>query len=105
MTITQEMLIKEIAAKEDVDIAIVRRIFRALENTLLEHLSSTTPTNPIIVKVLKGLRIECSYIPERTIKRYETLTCKSRIWARPKLTRYFNRKLNPESSEQKAGGN
>jgi len=90
------MLIKEIAEKEDIDIVMVRNMFRTLEHILFIHLSSTSPDANTVVKVLKGLSIECNYIPERTIQRYETITCKPRIWARPKLTRYFNRKLNPE---------
>ena len=94
LTITQDMLIKDIAASEDIDVATIRRIFTALEQTLILRLSSTTQSESTIIKVLNGLSIECNYIPERTIHRYEDITCKARIHARPKLTRYFNRKLN-----------
>jgi len=94
LTITQDMLIKEIARKEDIDTATMRNIFRTLDCTLFEYLSSATPSESILVKILSGLTIECNYVPERTLQRYETITCTSRLWAKPRLTRYFNRKLN-----------
>ncbi|MBQ0036835.1 MAG: hypothetical protein KBT35_07975 [Firmicutes bacterium] len=94
MTITQDELIKEIAIKEDIDVATVRRIFKSAEDNIFDHLSSTTPSENILVKILNGLSIECNYIPEKEIHTYDNILCESRIWAKPKLTRYYNRKLN-----------
>lgn len=100
MTITQEQLIKEISQSEEINIATVRRIFLALEDTIFDHLAGTTDTNPVTIKPLRGLSLECRYIPPRRIRTYHEIECKERIWAKPKITRYYNRKLNEGGSHE-----
>ena len=51
MTITQENLIKKIANKEDIDVATVRDIFKSAEDIIFDYLSSTTPSENIIIKI------------------------------------------------------
>lgn len=94
MTITQENLIKQIADNEDINVATVRSIFKSAENIIFDHLSSTTPSEKTVIKLLDGLSLECSYIPEKQIHTYDDIVCKPRIWTKPKVTRYYNRKLN-----------
>lgn len=94
MIITQDTLIKQIADKEDINVATVREIFKSAEDIIFDHLSSTTPSENTIIKVLDGLSLECNYIPEKEIHTYDDITCKPRIWSKPKITRYYNRKLN-----------
>ena len=94
MTITQENIIKDIAEKEDMNVATVRKIIKRMEKCIFDYLSSTTPTENTVVKILDGLSLECKYIPERTIHTYEHTQCDEKIWAKPKITRYYNRKLN-----------
>lgn len=94
MIVTQEELIKEIAKKEDMDFTTIRKIFKSAEHVIFDYLSSTTPTENIIVKLLDGLSLECSYIPEKEIHTYDHIICKPRIWTKPKITRYYNKKLN-----------
>lgn len=94
MIITQDMLIKQIAEKEDISVLTVRKVFESAEKIVFNHLSSTTPSENVVVKIFKGLSIECSYIPEKIINTYEKIVCAPRIWAKAKLTRYYNKKLN-----------
>ncbi len=94
LTITQENLIKEIASKENLNVATVRDIFQSAEDIIFAHLSSTTPSENVMIKIFDGLSVECNYIPEKEIHTYDTIICKPKIWAKPKITRYFNRKLN-----------
>lgn len=94
MIINQENLIKQIAEREDTNMATVRNIFESAEKIIFDHLSSTTPTENTIVKIFDGLSLECNYIPEKTIHTYSDIKCKERIWVKPKITRYYNRKLN-----------
>lgn len=94
MIITQDNLIKQIAEKEDINVATVREIFKSAENIIFDHLSSTTPSENTIIKLLDGLSLECNYIPEKEIHTYDDIVCKPRIWSKPKITRYYNRKLN-----------
>ena len=94
MIITQDTLIKQIADKEDINVATVREIFKSAEDIIFDHLSSTTPSENTIIKLLDGLSLECNYVPEKEIHTYDDIICKPRIWSKPKITRYYNRKLN-----------
>ena len=94
MIITQDTLIKQIADKEDINVATVREVFKSAEDIIFDHLSSTTPSENTVIKLLDGLSLECNYIPEKEIHTYDDIICKPRIWAKPKITRYYNRKLN-----------
>ena len=94
MIITQENLVKQIAEKEDINVATVRDIFKSAEDIIFDYLSSTTPSENTVIKLLDGLSLECNYIPEKEIHTYDDITCKPRIWTKPKITRYYNRKLN-----------
>lgn len=94
MIITQDTLIKQIADKEDINVATVREIFKSAEDIIFDHLSSTTPSENTIIKLLDGLSLECNYVPEKEIHTYDDIVCKPRIWSKPKITRYYNRKLN-----------
>lgn len=94
MTLTQENLVKQIAEKEDINVATVREIFKSAEDIIFDYLSSTTPSENRIIKLLDGLSLECNYIPEKEIHTYEDIVCKPRIWTKPRITRYYNRKLN-----------
>ena len=94
MIITQDNLIKQIAEKEDINVATVREIFKSAEDIIFDHLSSTTPSENTIIKLLDGLSLECNYIPEKEIHTYDDIVCKPKIWSKPKITRYYNRKLN-----------
>ena len=94
MIITQDTLIKQIADKEEINVATVREIFKSAEDIIFDHLSSTTPSENTIIKLLDGLSLECNYIPEKEVHTYDDIICKPRIWSKPKITRYYNRKLN-----------
>ena len=95
MVITQDELIKQIAkSAEDINVATVRKVFRATEDIIFDYLSSTTPSENVLIKVLDGLSIECNYVPEKVIHTFDEIECESKIWAKPKITRHYNRKLN-----------
>ena len=73
---------------------MVRKVFKTAEKIIFDHLSSTTPSETNVVKLLDGLNIECKYIPEKEIHTYEDILVNEKIWAIPKITRHYNRKLN-----------
>lgn len=99
MTITQDELIKQIAHKEDINVTTVRNVFKSAENIIFDYLSSTTPSENTLIKLLDGLSIECRNIPSKEIHTYDDIKCSERIWAKPKITRYYNRKLNDYFSD------
>lgn len=94
MILTQDDLIKRIAKKEDINVAMVRKVFKSAEKIIFDHLSSTTPSETNTIKLFDGLSIECKYIPEKEIHTYDDILVNEKIWAKPKITRHYNRKLN-----------
>ena len=94
MIVTQEKLVKQIANIEDIDVATVRKIFESAEKIIFDYLSSTTSSENMTVKLMDGLSLECNYLPGKAIHTYDDIVCKPRIWTKPKITRYYNRKLN-----------
>lgn len=100
MIVTQENLIKQIADRESMNTDMVRQIFKSAETVIFQCLSSTTPSENTIVKLLDGLSLECNYIPEKHIHTYDDIVCQPRIRARPRVTRYYNRKLNSQNNQK-----
>ena len=96
LIVTQDDLIREIADKEDIDVTIVRDIFKSAENSIFAYLSSTTPSENIIIKLLNGLSLESEYIPEHQINRgiFKNHSCSERIKVKPILTKYYKNKVN-----------
>lgn len=94
MILTQDDLIKRIAKREDINVAMVRKVFKSAEKIIFDHLSSTTPSETMIAKPLDGLSIECQYVPEKEIFGFGNFIAEDRIKAKPKITRHYNRKLN-----------
>ena len=94
MILTQDDLIKRIAKREDINVAMVRKVFKSAEKIIFDHLSSTTPSETNTIKPFDGLSIECKYIPEKEIHTYDDILVNEKIWAKPRITRHYNRKLN-----------
>ncbi len=94
LIVTQEKLVKQIADKADINEASVRKMFETAEELIFGCLSSTTASEQTVIKLMDGLSLECRYVPEKKIHTYDTIVCKPKIWVRPKITRYYNRKLN-----------
>lgn len=94
MIITQDDLIREIADREDINVATVRQIFRTAENIVFDYLSSTTPSENTKVKLFKGLNIESSYGHSSPKGILRDVIFKPKILAKAKLTKYYKQKLN-----------
>ena len=96
MIITQDDLIKTIAQKEDIAVSTVRAVFNAAENTIFGHLSSTTPTQPVTIKLLNGLRLNGIYVPQKnvTMGMYQNSQWKPKIQVKAHMSQHYNRKLN-----------
>ncbi len=100
MIITQENLIKQIADQEGVKEETIRRVFKSAEHVIFNCLSATTASENTTVKVLDGLSLECRYVPAKRMHTYDDLVTEPKIWLKPKVTRYYNRKLNNKSNQK-----
>lgn len=96
MVITQDDLIKEIADKEDIDVTTVREIVKSAENIVFDYLSSTTPSENVIIKILNGLSLESEYVPVHNVNRgiFKNYDCPEKIKVKAYITKYYKNKLN-----------
>lgn len=98
MYISKDDLIREVAKYGGVKISTVRTCFNALEDVLLEYLSSASPTKDIKIKVVNGLDIESKYVrnihTENPKTKEKMITNKIRV--KSKITQHFTRKINNE---------
>ena len=96
MIITQDNLIKQIADKEDINVATVREIFESAEDIIFDHLSSTTPSENIIIKLLNGVNIERKYIEKKKYSKgmFQNIMCPERVSVKANSSKYYNNKVN-----------
>lgn len=102
MVITQDNLMKEIAKKQDVDVSTVRNIFKSAEEIIFEHLSSTIPSENIVVKLLSGINIERKYVQQKKYSKgmFQNLDCPAHVRTKASLSTYYNRQVNQKLFEE-----
>ena len=89
---------KQISIKEDIEMATVRDIFKSAEDIIFDHLSSTTPSENIIIKLLNGVNIERKYIKEKVYSKgmFKDISCPEHVGVKANISKYFNKKINNE---------
>ena len=95
--INKEQVIKEVAKREGIPLSTLQSIYWTLENYIFEMLSSATPTEKIELKLFNGISIDCEYKNSKEMIHPESgdlFETNAKIWAKPRITRYYNRKLN-----------
>lgn len=98
MTITQDSLIKQIADIEGINVATVRDIFKTAENIIFDHLSSTPPSQPVTIKLLKGVSVDRRYVPAKTYSKgmFEDVECSAKVKVKAGVSKYLNNRINDE---------
>lgn len=97
---------KQISQLEGIDCATVRNVFKAAENVIYDKLSSVTPSEDIVIKILKGLCITRSYVPATKYSKgaFENIECGERVKTKAKITKHFNQKVNKELFDENTIG-
>lgn len=98
MTITQESLIRQIAEKEDIDVATVRNIFKSAEDIIFDHLSSTAPSENIVIKLFNGISLKRKYIKKKKYSRgmFQNIECPEHVNVKAYSSKYFSKTVNDE---------
>lgn len=98
MIITQDDLIRQIAEKEDINVATVRDIFKSAEGIVFDHLSSTPPSENVIVKLLKGFSLERRYVHKKKYTKgmFKNIECPAHINIKAVSSKYYNNRVNEE---------
>lgn len=96
MIITQESLFRQIADKENLDVATVRKVFKSAEDIIFDHLSSTAPSEDIIVKLFKGISLERKYIKKKKYSKgmFQNVNSGEHIRVKANSSKYYSKKVN-----------
>ncbi len=96
LTLTQEDLIKQISNKEDIDVAIVRQVFKSAEDIIFDYLSSTTPSEEISIKLFNGICIKRKYIKGKKYSKgmFQNIDCPEHVNTKACMSKYYNGQIN-----------
>ena len=96
MNVTQDVLINQIATKEDVDVATVRKILKSAENIIFDYLSSITPSEEVNIKLLNGINIKSKYIKKKKYSKgmFQNIECPDHVNVKASLSKYYNGQVN-----------
>lgn len=96
MNITQHMLIKQIADREDVNVSTIQKLFKTAENIIFEYLSSVSPSEEINVRLFKGINIQRIYMAEKKYSKgaLQNINCPEHVNIRISSSKYYNRQIN-----------
>lgn len=96
MTVTQDVLINQIATKEDIDVAIARKVLKSAENIIFDYLSSIAPSEEVNIKLLNGINIKRKYIKEKKYSKgmFQNINCPEHVNVKAYLSKYYNGQVN-----------
>ena len=96
MNISQDILINQIANKEDVDVATVRQIFISAEDIIFNYLSSTSPSEEINIRIFNGFNIKRKYIKKKNYSKgmFQNIICPEHINIKVCSSKYYNGQVN-----------
>lgn len=96
MNVTQDILINQIAIKEDIDVATVRKILKSAENIVFDYLSSITPSEEVNIKLLNGINIKRKYIKKKKYSKgmFQNIDCPEHVNVKAYLSKYYNGQVN-----------
>ena len=96
MKVTQDTLFNQIASKEDIDVATVRRIFKSAESIIFDYLSSITPSEEMNIKLLNGFNIKRKYIKRKKYSKgmFQNIDCPEHVNVKIHLSKYYNKQVN-----------
>lgn len=96
INITQDTLIKQIAEREDINVATVRKLFQSAEDVIFGCLSSTAPSEEINIKLFNGIQIKRKYIKEKKYSKgmFQGISCPEHVNIKASLSKYYNGQVN-----------
>lgn len=96
MTITEDMLIRQIAENLGCDVATIRKLWKAAEDTIFNYLTSPISEQNQVIKLYTGIRLERTYIPKRTISKgmFQEMDCREHVLIKACISKYYNQKIN-----------
>lgn len=96
LIVTQETLIQQIAEKENIDAATVRKIIKSAEDIVFDYLSSMTPSENITLKLFHGISIDRKYVDKKNYSKgmFQNITCPAHVKVKANSSKYYGEQVN-----------
>lgn len=98
MNINQDTLIKQIADREDINVATVRKLFKSAEDIIFDYLSSIAPSEELTLKLFNGISIKRRYIKRKEYSKgmFKNIDCPEHVSVKTSLSKYYEKQVNQE---------
>lgn len=105
LNITQNTLMKQVADRENVNLAMVRRLFRSTEDIIFDYLSSAAPSEELNIKLLSGIQIRRRYITGKKCSKgmFRDQDCPEHVNTKAALSKYYNEQINRKLFDRQQG--
>lgn len=102
MNINQDTLINQIADREDINVATVRKVFKSAEDIIFDYLSSIAPSEELIIKIFNGISIKRRYIKRREYSKgmFKNIDCPEHVSVKTLLSKYYEKQVNQKLFNQ-----
>ncbi len=96
MNMNQDTLMKQISDRENINIATVRKLFKATEDIIFDYLSSINPSEEITIKLFNGISIRRQYIEKKNYSKglFENIECPEHVNVKARLSKYYIGQVN-----------
>ena len=97
LVLHKEELVRQVAKRCHMTMADTRKFYDTFESVIFENLKNTTKSDDMVIKVFDGLKLESKYHEEKVMVHpttHEEIVVPEKIWAKAKVSRHYNRKLN-----------
>ena len=96
VNITQDILINQIAMKEDMNVATVRQVLKSAESIVFGYLSSIPPAEEVNIKPLNGINIKRKHVKKKKYSKgmFQNIDCPEHVNMKAYLSKYYIRRIN-----------
>lgn len=96
LNVTQDALIDQIAAREDIDAVTVHRVLESAGAVVFDCLSSVAPSEDISIKLLNGISIKRKYVKEKKYSKgmFRDIDSPEHVNVKAYSSKYYNSQVN-----------
>lgn len=96
LIVTQDALIDQIAAREDIDAVTVQRVLESAGAVVFDCLSFVAPSEEVNIKLFSGISIKRKYIKEKKYSKgmFRDIDSPEHVNVKACLSKYYNSQVN-----------
>lgn len=95
-------MIRQIAQKEELNTATVRRIFKSAELIMADCFASAAPAEEVTIRPFQGISLRRNYVRKKTYSKgmFQNVDCPEHVTVKANLSKYYIGQLNQKLFEK-----